>query len=285
MGICTPPGVGTLRWEASPLRLALLLCHSWSLLKCGRARLSKSHLGINGFTWRARSVLGKRWRRVPRSHSGTGFVPSHLPHRAAEWARRPGLWLHGRMEPPEAVHPLLPHQLHGRGPCLPDENHCLRGALQGPALLRQVQPALASSCPQRSHAHRGVCWCSFVLVLWRTPSWTARRQWDDMNCCEAFHLVTRTTSNCILFLDCKRAQAVLTSLYGWFMSFFFNTLAVFMYLFWVSDRLFLIQKPPAKINKMLALNWIFGLLGAHVAMTIVVKKILWTFLRKTIQIQ
>lgn len=265
MEICTPPGVGTLRWEASPLRLAFLLRHSWSLLKCGRARLSKSHLGINGFTWR---VLGKRWRWVPRSHSGTGFVSSHLPHRAAEWAQRHGLWLHGRMEPPEAVHPLLPHQLHGRGPCLPDENHCLRGALQGPALLRQVQPALASSCPQPSHAHQGVCWSSFVLVLWWTPTWTARRQWDDMNCCEAFHLVTRTTSNCILFLDCKRAQAVLTSPYGWFMSLHLH-FSVFLFLYSGSIYLFvlgfrqafLIQKPPANINKTLALNWIFGLLG------------------------
>lgn len=83
MEICTSTGEGTFIRGGFSLRLALLLCHSWSFLKPGRARPSKSHLGIHGFTWRSRSVVCKRRQWIPWSHSSAGFISPHLSHRAA----------------------------------------------------------------------------------------------------------------------------------------------------------------------------------------------------------
>lgn len=84
-------------------------------------------------------------RHIPWSHSGPGLVPPYLPHREAGWAQRPGLRVRGGLAPPEALHPLLPHQLNGCGPRLPDAGYYLRGALQRPAVLCQVQRALAQA--------------------------------------------------------------------------------------------------------------------------------------------
>lgn len=71
------------------------------------------------------------------------------------------------MAPPEALHPLLPHQLHGCGPRLPDASYRLRGALQGPALLCQVQRALASSRSTLPRACQGARWSVLILILIR----------------------------------------------------------------------------------------------------------------------
>lgn len=110
-------------------------------------------------------------------YSGPRFLPPHNPHRRPEWAQQPQLWSRCCLAPPEALPPLLPHQLHGCGPCLSNAGYHLRGALQRPTLLCQVLRAMATTNPSTgvSVPYRGFHHGPLPIIC-RSPQWCAQTQ-------------------------------------------------------------------------------------------------------------